>query len=262
MADIISFMRQGWKNIWKQELIFLFSALPVVLSQLQLIVNDLGEVKLLQGLLMLLLAIGVLIFYFVSYIGVPYLAWCATTSRSTTIPEVLAAVRKFLWRIIGVSCLIFLLFSPCLILVLFMSMNNPTHRPQGNSATILSLFLSLFAAVLDFALFGFFANDWGIRESLEKAWNLFTSHFGVLAVLGLILTLISMLITGASAALTVLFQSGFDMTSLGEVNYIAPATSLYGNMIFLITSGVGQIILIPFHWSAFASAYLKYTKQT
>ncbi len=109
-----------------------------------------------------------------------------------------------------------------------------------------------------FALCGFFARDFGIRQSLKDAWDLFTSHFGVLAILGMIMGLLTWLCSAIAGTLTLLIQSGFDITSLSKLNYFNPSALLSKNVLFVLIDGVGQVILIVFSSCVFVLAYLKY----
>ncbi len=190
----------------------------------------------------------------------PYLAYCFSIGKSATIQETLIAVRKFLGRVLGCSCLGLLLLSPLLLWVLTVDFNSTTHTFQFSNKTILPfLLVSAFTALPEFTIVVFFENNWGIRKSLEKAWNLFISHFGVLAMLGLILYIIFATYSAAAGILTVLIQSGFYITSISKLNLFDPSASLSSNVLFLLLYGIGYIILTPCRASIFISAYLKYS---
>lgn len=255
MKDIFLFIQQGWNIIWKQNTIWLFSALPV-LSQLISVFQRERELSLLRSLIALIA--GVL--SFVSFIGVPYLAYSFLVGKPVTVKETLSAVRKFAGRVIGCSCLVLLIVAPCILLTFAISMDRTTQPPQiSNSAFIIFQLFSLFSAVTEFSMFGFFANNSGIRQALREAWALFTDHFRILATLGLIMTIIFSISNTAVGILTTLFQSSFELTSLSEFNYIIPSASLYDNVIFVFLSGIVQTISTPFTASVFALAYLKYS---
>ena len=254
LADVFWFIEQGWKAIWMQRTNWLFSALPVlaqVLSAFQ------GEPE--RSLLWLLIGLTEGFLGFLSFIGVPYLAYRFLIGRPATITETLSAIWKFAGRVIGCSCLVFLIISPCIFLTLAMSMDRTTEPPQfSDRAFIIFQLFSLFSAVTNFSMFGFFANNSGIRQTLRDAWTLFTAHFRVLAALGLIMTIMFSMSNTAAGMIAVLFQSGFELTSLSGINYINPSASLYDNKLFVFLSGIGQTIYAPFSASVFALAYLKY----
>lgn len=260
MANIISFMQNGWKNIWRQNTIWLFSALPIfdpIFRAVQ-IKHELNPPWLLFYLVESFISI---ILIYVSLIGVPYLAYCFATGKSVTIRETLIAIRKFSGRVIGCSCLGLLLLSPCIFLAYAISTNNSTQPLQiSNTATIFFFAASLFSAFFSFCIFGFFANDSSIRKSVGHAWDLFTSNFSVLATLGLIMMIISRMYVVMSGILTVLIQSGFDISSFRNLNYINPYLSLSKNIVYVLLSMIGQIIFTALNASVFALAYLKYSQ--
>jgi hypothetical protein len=259
MAEVFLFLRQGWNNIWKQNTIWLFGALPILVqlfpSSQSKPVQDLSDVFLPLVALIILLISALL-----SIIGVPYLAYCFSIGKPASVQETLSAVRKFSARVIGCSCLGFLIFSPCLFLILGISMDNTTQPPHiSNKATLLFLPFSIFSALFDISFFGFFANDSGIRRNLKDAWALFTAHFGILAILGIILVIMSHLFSVAAGISTLFIQSGFDITSLSKLDYINPSMTLNRNILFILTNGLGQTIFSVFSASVFALAYLKYS---
>jgi hypothetical protein len=259
MADVFLFMRHGWKNIWKQKTIWLFSALPI-LDQLFRIFQIKRGTDLLSSFIWLVISFALIVLFYVSYIGVPYLAYCFLIGKSVTIQETLSAVKKFAGRVIGCSCLGFLALSPLLFWVLAISINSSTRTLELSNKTILALLpLSIFTALWQFTLVAFFENDWGIRQSLDRAWNLFKGHFGVLAILGLILTIVFKVYSAMSGTLTILIQSGFDATSINDLNMFNPSASLSKNVLFVLINGIGETILTTLSASVFISAYLKYS---
>lgn len=259
MADVFLFLRQGWNNIWKQNTIWLFGALPIFHQLFIAFQIEPG-----QNLSGSLLSLGEIlistILSLVSFMGVPYLAYCFSIGRSSTVQETLFAIRKFSGRVIGCSCLVFLILVPYLFLAFTISTNASTQKPEvSNQVTLMFLPLSIFGALLDFSIFGFFANDSGIRKNLKDAWTLFTAHFGVLAILGIILVIIFHIFSIAAGISTLLIQSGFGLTSLSKLDYINPSMTLSRNILFVLINGLGQTIFSVFNASVFALAYLKYS---
>ncbi|HVN16446.1 MAG TPA: hypothetical protein VMT73_11945, partial [Anaerolineales bacterium] len=111
MSDVILFLNHGWKSIWKQQTIWLFSALQIVYSLLNIFL--VGKTTTLLFLFVWLLAdIIAIVLILVSYIGVPYLAYCFLTGRPATVRETLSAVKKFSGRVIGCSFLAILALTP------------------------------------------------------------------------------------------------------------------------------------------------------
>src|SRR5260221_13746767 len=102
MADVILFIRHGWKSILKQKTIWLFSALPI-LNQLFDVFQVKRPTALFQSLIFLFASLIFFILSFFSYIGVPYLAYCFLIGKPATIQETMSAVKKFSGRVIGCS---------------------------------------------------------------------------------------------------------------------------------------------------------------
>lgn len=259
MADVFLFMQHGWKSIWKQKAIWLFSALPI-LNQLFNIFQVGRDAEMLLRFISLIIDFVFIILSFISIIGVPYLAYRFLIGDSATIQETLSAVKKFSGRVIGCSCLGVLALSPIFFLVLATSTDSSTRTPEiSNKINLVFLPLSIFAALWQFTFIAFFENDWGIRQSLDKAWSLFKGHFSVLAILGLILAIIFKVFSTISGILTVLIQSGFDVASINNFNIFNPFASLNKNLLFILINGIGQIIFTPLSASIYVSAYLKYS---
>ena len=259
MAEVLLFIQHGWQNIWKQKTIWLFSALPVI-GQLVLPDYDRREQNLVLLCLYLMVSILTIVVSVVSFIGVPYLAYCFSIGKSATIQETLLAIRKFAGRIIGCSVLAVLLLLPCFFLVLAIAFKDADHPlPVSNIAILVFLPLSIFGCLWNFSIFGFFENDWGIRKSIEHAWSLFTAHFGALALLGVLIVVILRISSAMAGAVAVLIQSGFDVTSLSNLNFVDPSTTLGKNVLFGLIDGVNQTIYNTFSTSVFVLAYLKYS---
>ena len=104
MADVFLFLRQGWNDIWKQNIIWLFSALPILVQLFFTFRTQ--PIQDLSGLLISLVALPILItLSLVGFIGIPYLAYCFSIGTPANVQDTLSAVRKFSARVIGCSCL-------------------------------------------------------------------------------------------------------------------------------------------------------------
>ncbi|MAT41392.1 MAG: hypothetical protein CL609_03550 [Anaerolineaceae bacterium] len=259
MADVFLFVRHGWKSIWKQKTIWLFSVLPFL--NLVFIDFQVGrDADLLPQLIASIFGFFLSILYFVSIIGVPYLAYRFLIGESATIQETLSAVKKFFGRALGCTCLGVLVLSPIFLWVLATSIDRSIRGLEySDYINLVFLPLSIFSSLWTFTFAAFFENDWGIRKSLDKAWKLFKSHFSVLAVLGLMLEIIFYAFSILSDILTVLIQSGFDITTINNFNIFNPTALLNKNLLFVLINGIGQIIFTPLRASIYVSAYLKYS---
>lgn len=258
MSDIGWFVQNGWRNIWKQRSILFFSALPLLDSLFQAFRNE-PKPNSAASLLDVVESLVSLILFLISIIGVPYIAYSSSINKSVTVREVLSTVRRVWARVLGCSCLVLLASSPCLYLALAFSWNSSTQSFQSSNNSILLLFpLSIFSALWDFSIFGFLANDWGIRKNIKETWALFAQHFGTLAILGIIMLFIGRILIVLTGAFTVLIQSGVDTTAFSNINLFNPFASLQRNLLFVVLSGIGQTVLTSFHSSVFATAYQKY----
>ena len=170
MSDVFLFIRHGWESIWKQKTIWLLSVSPIILQLLNIFLVKTPN-NALYAPFLLIADIIFLILLCVSYVGIPFLAYSFLIGKPATFQETLSAVKKFFFRVIGCSCLGLLALSPLLFWVLVSSINNSTNSIESsNIMTLASLPLSIFAALWQFTIAGFFENDWGILESFKRAW--------------------------------------------------------------------------------------------
>jgi hypothetical protein len=162
------FIRHGWKNIWKQKNIWLFSALPIF-SQLFNIFRIEIDANLLLRCVWVILSFFFIILSFIGTIGVPYVAYRSLIGAPATIQETLSAVKKFSGRVIGCSCLGFLAISPIIFWILATSIDYSTRTLKlPNNINLVILPLSIFTALGQFTIITFFEKDWGIRQSLAN----------------------------------------------------------------------------------------------
>lgn len=257
MADIYIFLQQGWKNIWKQNDIFLFSALSVLIGFINFFSTGLRT----GPILLFLIPLVILILFLASAIGVPFMAYRSLIGEPASYRETLAAIRKFSLRWIGCSGLGFLMLAPFLIISILLAgiISLTPVQWSPSYGEIIGLLLMPFGSILDFCLFGFFTSNHGIVQTLKQAWSLFTGHYWTLGLLSVILSILLRGSSLLSAVLTVLLQNGIEGTSLGGINLLNPGLLLNKNIIFLSINAVGQITLGPFISLVYGSAYLKYT---
>lgn len=259
MADVFLFIRHGWKSVWKQKTIWLFSSLSIP-SLFSNVIQFERDANLPLQCISFLLSPIFIILSFSSIIGVPYLAYRFLIGNAATIQDTLAAVKKFSGRVIGCSCLGFLPLIPIFLWVVATTKDSSMHILEiSNKMNLVLLPVAIFASLGHFTFIAFFENDWGIRQSLEKAWSLFKSHFSILVTLGVILTIIYRAFSTISGILTILIQSGFDIASINNFNIFNPFASLSNNLLFVCINGIGQIIFTALSASIYVSAYLKYS---
>ncbi|MFT3894065.1 MAG: hypothetical protein QM730_20740 [Anaerolineales bacterium] len=257
MTDVILFLQQGWKNIWKQGSIWLLSAVPFLNQLLGFLYRENSS----NSLLPLLFFVGnlVTLVVFLTYlIGVPYLVYSLSVGQPATMYDALLANRKYAGRVIG--CL-FLLLLPCGLLgFIVFSINRPvTPQSLFSTNSLILLPLVMFRALWDFSLFSFFSNNWGIQQNIKRTWTLFMDHFVALILLGTVLALLYRLFYTLAAAITILTQSNFQVTSITLTSYLNPSVDVRSSLLFIIITGIGQTLYTPISTAAFASAYVKYS---
>lgn len=254
-------MQQGWRNIWKQNIIWLFSSLTL-LQQLISIIPVNQNSGLLWQFLILAEKAFLLVLSLTSSIGVSYLAFRFTTGKPANIQETLLAVKEFFAKVIVLGIFIVLIASPFLCWAFYISIDESTHTLQLAGTTILAFLpLSIFSAIYEFSVFGFFSDNLLVPQSLKKAWLVFVKHFAVLAALGMTFAIITMIYLVVSGIFTVLLESNFNTQSLSNFDFLNPSSLLRENVLFLLISGIIQIVFTPFSASVFALAYLKYSGE-
>ena len=130
MTDPFLFIRHGWKSIWKQKAIWLFSAITIF-NQLSDVVQVKRSTELLPSLIALTTNLVYLYLFYVSYIGVLYLAYNYLIGKPVTIQDTLSAVKKFSGRVVGCSCLSFLAILPLMFWVLAVSLNSSNSQSRN-----------------------------------------------------------------------------------------------------------------------------------
>lgn len=261
MSDIFLFMKHGWKNLWKLNIIWFFSFLSIVNNFTNFIsINQ--EYSLSTQFIFLTFRFLLIIPSFIGSVAVPYLAYRFLINESTTIQQALQAVKKFSVRIIGSGFLFFLILSPLYCFAIANTMANSNIKPiQLSDQTLLAFFpLAIFSSMWDFTRLGFFAHDLNIKQSISSAWNILKSHFFVLGILGVIRAIILYMASAIAGIITLLIQSDFDFTVISELSLLNPYASLYNNLLFLIINSFLFILLNPYTAFVFTSAYLKYDK--
>ncbi len=261
MTDIFLFLQQGWKNIWKQNIIWLFSSLALIQQLLSTI--PVNENSSLLWQFLALVEKGILgILSFISSIGVSYLAYRYVLGKPTTIKETFSAVKKVFVRVIVLDIFIIFISSPLLCWAIYVSMDEVTSTVQL-AETIILVFLpfSIFDSIYDFSVFGFFSDNFLVPQSLKKAWGIFAKHFSVLAALGITFAIIPRIYLVASGIITVSLESYFNAQSLSNFDFLNPYSLLSKNVLFLLINGSFQIVFTTFSASVFACAYLKYSGE-
>ncbi len=261
MTDMFLFIQQGWRNIWKQNIIWLFSSIALI-QQLLSTIPVSENSSLLWQFLVLVEKGALAILSSISSIGVSYLAYRYALGKPATIQETLSAVKEVFVRVIVLGIFIAFISSPLFCWAIYVSMDEVTRTVQLAGTTILALLpFSIFNSIYDFSVFGFFSDNFLVPQSLKRAWGIFVKHFAVLATLGIIFAIITRIYLVVSGIVTVSLESYFNTQSFSNFDFLNPSSLLSKNVLFLLISGSIQVVLNPFSASVFALAYLKFSNE-
>ena len=263
MTDIFTFFQLGWKNLWKEKILWLFSSLVLIDPLLRFFIPTQTSNNFLLSLLILVVSFVFLALMFISFTGTTYVAYFIATGNPVSIQETFQAAKKFFWRAFGSTCLYFLFFILffvlCFLLVfIFYFKRFPQSLDVSYLFFFISMFFSIFAAPWYFLLTEIIVNDFKIGKSMENAWNLFIEKFVVLAVIGIVLSSIWHVVNIIIGTAAILIQYNFDFTALSKLNFITPYLSFVGNKLYVLVISIAGVAGTTYNTSIFMVAYLKY----
>ena len=257
MSDILFLLQRGWKNIWKEKGLWVFSALILIGPLVRLIMPIQKSADLISSFINL--ATSALTF--ISYAGATFVAYCIVVRKAVIIKEAFQVATKSFWRVIG-SSFLFLLFiaAPFLCLVFMLSFKQYRQSSDfAHSFFFASILLSFLTAMWYFSLTEIVMRNSGIVMSLKSAWGIFKDHFAVLAVIGILITFLWHIANMIVGITTILIQYNFDFIVLGKLDFISPHLSFPNNRWYGLGSGIAQTIWLAYSTSIFVLAYLKYS---
>jgi hypothetical protein len=263
MSDISLFLQRGWNNIWKEKILWAFSALNFAYPLIRLVFPIQKADGLLSSLSNLVIISVLIYLIFVRIIGVTYILYWKTVGNSINILTVFQKIRNLFWRIATSTFVFFLFFALCIALCLAMAsmvfMTKPLEFSDIPWTLNLSLrVLSIFSAPYYFLLAEIIVNDSGIRKSIESAWDLFLENFVNLATIGIILSIIWYGVNLVISTTTILTQYNFDFAALSRLNFIFPQSSSINNKFYPWAVTIAETVWYTFNISVFMVAYLKY----
>jgi len=246
MSEISSFLQRGWNNIWKEKILWIFSALILVDPLIRLVFPLQKSSALLPSFLNLVISFVSLYLLYVRIIGVTYIVYWETIGNPVNIHTVIQKVRNLFWQVVTSTFLFFLLVALCIALCLVMVSIVFMTKPLQFSDTprilnLAMLALSIFSAPQYFLLAEIIVNDSGIRKSIEAAWELFLENFVKLTKIGIILSIIWYGINLVISTTTILIQYNFDFAALSRLNFIFPQFSSIDNKFYPLTVQQFQI---------------------
>lgn len=260
MSEISSLLQHGWKNIWKDKILWVFSSLVLIDPVIRLVVPIQRNVDLTSSLFNLLESLAAIYFMFMSYAGVSFIAYCISIGKPVDIQTAFQAATKLFWRVIALTFLLFLFIAPCLFVVFIFSFKQPPQIADfAHNFFFMSIPLSIFAAMWYFIITETIANNSKIGKSLKTAWTVFTDNFVSLAIIGLVLAFASYTTNVSISTVTMLSQNSFDITAFSKLDFISPHLSLTDNNFYKLATTTAQAIWRTYSTTLFTFAYLKYS---
>ncbi len=255
-SEITSLLQHGWENLWKNRVLWLFSSLILIEPFIRLII----PIPKNAFLPLSLLNFASIYLTFMSSAGVSFVAYCIAISEPVDFKTAFQSSTNLFWRVVGISFLLVLIIAPCLFIVLIASYKEPFQIANlAHSFFLLSIPLSMFAAMWYFPITEIIANGSKISKSLKPAWTAFTYNFVSLAAIGFVLAVASYITNVSMSAVTMLAQSGFDFAVLSKLDLISPHLSVTDNDAYKLVSPIVQTAWRTYAVSIFTFAYLKYS---
>lgn len=259
MSDVFSLLRNGWENISKNKILWGFSFLVLIEPVIRLVIPYQRSSDL--PILLVNLAVSITSFYllFISDAGISYISYCIAIGEPVNAQIAYQASKKLFWRVVGLTFVLLLIVSPCVCTVFLLSFKQPPQIADFAHSFFFTLTpLSAFSAVMYFAITETIVNDSKIGKSLKAAWVVFTYHFLSLAIIGLLLAIVSYMISVSIGSTILLVQNDFDFVSLSKLDFISPQLSFTDNNFYKLAIAVFSTIWRTYSTSVFTVAYLKY----
>lgn len=258
MSEVYSLLRNGWENIWKNKILWGFSFLTLLEPITQLVVPNERSSDL--PIILFNLAVSITSFYlfFISDAGISYVSYCIAINQPVNVQTAYQASKKLFWRVVGLTLVLFLIVSPCICIVYLFSFEQPLYFSRN--IFLISIPMSVFSAVLYFAVTETIANDSKIGKSLKAAWTVFTYYFASLATIGFLLAIASYIVNVFIGATIMFVQNGFDFMSLSKLDFISPYLSFTENNFYELATTIISNVWRIYSTSVFTVAYLKYNE--
>jgi len=259
-SEIISLLQHGWKNLWKNKVLWLFSSLVLIEPFLRLLYPIPRNTNLASSLLNLVISIASVYFMYMSLAGISFVAYCVTIGKPIDLESAFQNSTNLFWRVVGISFLFVLIIAPCLFTVFIVSYKEPFQIVDlAHNFFFLLTPLSVFAAMVYFSITEIIANNSKIGKSLRIAWTIFTYNFISLAIIGFVLAIASYMTNISISAVTMLAQNNFDFAVLSKLDLISPHLSVTDNNVYKLVSAIAQTAWRTYSVSIFTFAYLKYS---
>lgn len=258
-SQLTSLLCHGWTSLWKNRIIWLFSALALMEPFNRVIFPISNKASLSWSLLGLAISFASFYFVFLSTAGVSFVAYCVAIDKPVDLWAAFQTATDLFWKVVGISFLVVLMIVPCFFLGLIISYKG-SFQIASFAHTLFFLYipLSVFSAMGYFPVTEIIASKSTIRRSLRTSWSVFTHHFISLAIIGLVLTIALYLTTLVTSIVTILLQNSFDFAVLSKFDFISPQLSITNNSVYKLIIAVEQTVWRTYNISIYTLAYLKY----
>jgi hypothetical protein len=248
MSEMAHLLRQGWRNLWREKIVWLFA-----------LISALGSIS----------SLGIIapLFTIVGTTGVIYVASQATRGESVTLGAALRAVGRYFLRVTGFhilmgGVLLVALVAPCYSVIRRFPVESeiaqlPWMFP-GRLAPIMFL-AGILSAFYFLPLIEIVANGSGIRKSIASAWKLFTSHLGLWLRIGFLCGLILFTVQIIYWMMFIPWSS-FDLPVLSNLNLRNPPIQPVSKLFFWLISIVDQFLFTYIAY-VFTQAYYEKSNQ-
>ncbi len=253
IRTIANFFINGWRNLWKEKLLWLFAVLGMIYPLFVMFFKSDNSQR---SLIIKVLDFIFPVFYIFSEIGITHILNQILTDQNRDIKDSFLAVRKYFWRFEGTWILSLVLVSPFLCGTIFLLANGSISM-QGYEQNLYFLILpfSFFSALQYFWYAEIIFKNSGVFTGLKTAWRVFIHHFGLLAIMGFILQLSTLGVYNVIGIPLFLIQNNFNLSSLGKFNFGNPNSSFSRNSVESLILTAFSIAIMTFSFSVFISAY-------
>ncbi len=169
-SEITLLLQQGWANLWKNKILWVFSSLVLIDPLIRLWVpipkyDDLPSALSYLALTLVFAYLSVL-----SYVGILFVAYCIAIGKPVGIKTAFQSSTNIFWRVVGAIFLLFIIVSPCWLTAYIVSYKQPFQLADlAHSFFFLTILLSIFVALFYFPTTEIIANDFKDRQKFESS---------------------------------------------------------------------------------------------
>lgn len=263
MADIFSFLKTGWENIWKNKSLWGFGFLMLIEPIIHIFVPYQTSTELFSSLRSFVISLLSLYLSIWSMAGVSFISYRSAIGETVSLKAAYQSSKHIFWRVVGLMFALLLILSPFMCAVFIYSFKDPPQVTDfAHNFVVISMPLSALSAIFYFSLAEIIINDSKIGKSVKSAWIVFTRHFAVLIAIGLLLAITSYLTNIIFGAGLMVAQNNLDILSLKQFDFFSPYLSFTDNNFYTLANTILTIFWRTYITSVFTVAYLKYNGAT